>query len=165
VAVSGDIADTPSFLAALAAERESFKEFHEILQTEQAALAQGQVDRLIGIAQLKTSKILQLSELAERRNRFLANHGLPPDQTGIVSWSEKMPSGNGRSALAVWAEILEAARAAQKLNLANGAMIEAKLQHNQAALAILQSATNQASTYGPDGKPHASGSGRPLGQV
>lgn len=165
MAAPGNNADTHSFLAVLAAERDAFKEFHEILQTEQGALAQGQVDHLIGIAQLKTAKIVQLSELAERRNRFLASQGLPPDQAGMESWSAKIPGDGSRSARAVWMEILDAARAAQKLNLANGAMIEAKLQHNQAALAILQSAANQASTYGPDGKTHSPGSGRPLGKV
>lgn len=143
------------FLTNLAQERDSFRLFLKILENEQEALVKGEIDKLTDIAQHKSKKVLELAKLADARNRFLAENGLPPDQNGISIWLTG--PGSAKETGQVWEELVAIAKAARQLNETNGAMIELKLQHNQQTLAVLMSAANQATLYGPDGQ-HLSGS-------
>lgn len=153
------------FIANLLVESRTFGEFVELLQNEQKSLQGGDVDRLVSLAQLKSDKVVALAQIEDKRNRALAAAGFAPDQRGMEAWL-KQHATNFPEARKIWKELLSKARQAQNLNLANGAMIQQKLQHNQQALAILQAAANQSSTYGPDGQTHAGRrSGRPLGKV
>jgi flagella synthesis protein FlgN len=159
------VGEASDFVAGLLAERRAFNEFVELLQTEQETLQRGDVDRLVSLAQLKSDKVVTLAQIEDQRNRKLAAAGFTPDQAGMTSWL-KQHAGEFPDAEKTWAELLSKARQAQMLNQSNGILIEQKLRHNQQALAILQAAANQASTYGPDGQTHASKrGGRPLGKV
>lgn len=155
---------TPADLAlCLEAESGAFLDFIRVLQTEQEVLMRGEVDKLIELARLKSEKVVQLSQLAERRNRFLAGQGLDP-RGGMQQWLSQHGADHpllGEN----WKLLLERAKEAQHLNQTNGVMIETRLQHNQQALAVLQAASNQVSLYGPDGQTQSSGLGRPLGKV
>ena len=153
------------FIANLLVEHRAFNEFVELLQSEQEALQRGDVDHLVSLAQLKSSKVVALAQLEDQRNRKLAAAGFKADLVGMGTWL-KQHAGDYPGAEKTWAEILSKARQAQILNQSNGMMIEQKLHHNKQALAILQAAANQASTYGPDGQTHAGKrGGRPLGKV
>lgn len=159
------VGEASDFVAGLLAERRAFNEFVELLQTEQETLQRGDVDRLVSLAQLKSDKVVTLAQIEDQRNRKLAAAGFTPDQTGMTSWL-KQHAWEFPDAERTWAELLSKARQAQMLNQSNGILIEQKLRHNQQALAILQAAANQASTYGPDGQTHAGKrGGRPLGKV
>lgn len=153
------------FIASLLLEHRAFDDFVELLQSEQEALQRGDVDRLVSLARLKSDKVVTLAQIEDQRNRKLAAAGFKPDQAGMDTWL-KQHAGDFPGAEKTWTEILSKARQAQMLNQSNGIMIEHKLRHNQQALAILQAAANQASTYGPDGQTHAGiRGGRPLGKV
>jgi len=154
------------FTANLKAELEAFQKFYEILKREEECLARSDVEQLIALAQLKSENVLSLTRLSDKRNQFLISQNLTPDQHGIEMLVKTNPlSDPGGEIPKIWRNLLSLAQEAQQLNLANGIMIESKLRHNQQALGILQSAVNQATLYGPDGKTHASGTGRPLGKV
>jgi flagella synthesis protein FlgN len=150
---------------ALKAECQAFEEFCDILRTEQKTLTAGETDKLMELAQHKSDKIVLLSHLAEKRNRFLGAQPLSPDQSGMEHWLERHAAEREGEIGTAWRRLLDLARSAQRLNQENGAMIEAKMRHNQQALAVLQSAAAQASLYGPDGMTHPPGKGRPLGKV
>lgn len=153
--------DAAGFLAKLSRERDCFRQFLEILEREQEVLVQGQVDTLTDIAQKKSGKVLELAQLAEARNRFLAGNGLPPDQAGVSAWLGALGNApEAQEARRAWDELVAVAKAARQLNETNGAMIELQLQHNQQALAVLMSAANQAALYGPDGQRLSGGGGR-----
>lgn len=157
---------TPADLArTLEAESGAFQDFIHTLQTEQEVLVQGEVDKLIELARLKSEKIVLLSQLAERRNRFLASQGYDPLRGGMELWLSQHGAEHTPRLGETWKLLLERAREAQHLNQTNGVMIEARLQHNQHALAVLQAAANQVSLYGPDGQTQSTGLGRPLGKV
>lgn len=151
------------FLTNLLRERDGFRVFLETLEDEQNALVKGEIDKLPELAQIKSGKVLELAQLADARNRFLAENGLGADQPGVTAWLSRpgVPAEAGE----IWEELVAIARAARQLNETNGAMIELKLQHNQQALAVLMSAANQATLYGPDGQHLSGGSGRHLDKV
>lgn len=149
----------------LNAELDAFRDFVRLLQTEQESLVQGEIDNLIEFARLKSEKVILLSQLANRRNRFLATQGFDPEQGGMEKWLRNEHKGQDTALLASWKALLAEAKEAQHLNQTNAVMVETRLRNNQQALAALQAAAAQGgNTYGPDGQTHASALWRPLGK-
>lgn len=157
--------DINQFAATLQAEMTAFQQFHELLLAEKIALSRNEIDRLPELAQLKSEKILQLSQLAEQRNLYLAAHSCLPDQAGMEEWYRRSRGEIGKRLYKLWQDMLTQARSVHRLNQENGALIELKLQHNQQALAVIRAAANQNGVYGRDGLTHASHSGRPIDKV
>lgn len=153
------------FAENLAAETEALQQFLKILQSEQEALTQGNIDKLAEYARLKAEQGLRLSQLGANHNRILKQYGLGSSQDAIGQAIQR-EDPDGRHSLAHrWENLLDLAKQAQDMNRLNGAMIEAQLKHNQQALAILQEAAKQTSLYGRDGHSQALGLGRKLGKV
>lgn len=155
------ITSPEDFAKSLDAELLVFLDFIQVLQTEQEALIQGNVDFLIELAQLKSEKVVLLSQYAMSRGHFLDAQGCAPEQGGMGKW---LRQHDNPQISELWRKLLERAESAQRLNQSNGAMIETKLRNNQQALAVLQAAANKSALYGPDGQTHAPGMGRPLGK-
>lgn len=143
-------------------ERGAIKMVAAILQREQEALVEGASERLEALASDKMEPVRQLIELAERRNRYLASRGLSPNRRGMETW---LADNADPKISAAWRDVLQQTQAAQQLNQTNGAMIAARLQHNQQALTALQRAAGAASLYGPQGQTVGLTRGRPLGVV
>ncbi|HUW50894.1 MAG TPA: flagellar protein FlgN [Sulfuricella sp.] len=156
------ITSPDDFAKSLDAELRAFLDFIQVLQTEQEALIQGNVDFLVELAQVKSEKVILLSQYAMSRSRFLGTQGCAPEQGGMGKW---LRQHDNPQITEIWRQLLEHAETAQQLNQINGVMIETKLRNNQQALAVLQSAANKSALYGPDGQTHAPGMGRPLGKV
>lgn len=152
------------FIADLTLERQAFKEFCELLQTEQETLLKGDVDRLVTLAQVKSDKVVSLNRMAENRSRYLASQSYSANQHGMDDWLKARP-GRVSQVGDTWHELLELVKQAQQLNQSNGILIQQKLRHNQQALVVLQAAANQASLYGPDGQTQTARTSRPLGKV
>lgn len=152
--------------ASLRGELSTLHEFIDILQHEQEALTQGDVERLNTLVAEKTRLATRLAACANERSRLLAALTLPTDRTGMAQWlSLSRPQAGNPDTGKVWEEILTQAAKAQGLNATNGTLINNRLQHNQHALNALLAASNQAALYGPDGQTHASGRGRSLGSA
>jgi flagella synthesis protein FlgN len=162
--VNPAIASPSDFVKNLEAELQTFQDFIQVLQTEQDALVQGNIDPLIELARIKSEKVVILSRLAESRARFLGAQGYSQEHGGMTKWLLQREGGNPQIA-ELWQQLLTLAENAQQLNQINGSMIDTRLRNNQQALAILQEAANQSALYGPDGKTLALGLGRPLGKV
>lgn len=155
-----------SFVTGLRAEFQAFQTFFSLLQSEQAALSQGDIEGLVGIAQRKAEQVTSLSQMAEERNRALRASTGMTDQLGLDAWQAKHDPQNRSGAMRVWGELLDLARSAKRLNEQNGALINLNLQHNQQALAVLRGVSTQtANLYGPDGQTYSPGLGRPLGKA
>lgn len=155
------ITSPDDFAKSLDAELHAFLEFIQVLQTEQEALIQGNVDFLIELAQLKSEKVVLLSQYAMSRSRFLDAQDCAPELGGMGKWLRQHDNPHIGE---IWRQLLKHAETAQQLNRINGVMIETKLRNNQQALAVLQAAANKSALYGPDGQTHAPGMGRPLGK-
>ncbi|MEO8040713.1 MAG: flagellar protein FlgN [Betaproteobacteria bacterium] len=159
------MADRAAFVAALEAEQAAFDAFVGILETESSALEGSDVEALIALAQQKSEKVAVLSRLSEERRAFLRSAGFPADRVGMAQWL--VAQGNeGAPISPLWSRLLDSAARAQRLNDSNGALIESRLRFNQSALAALQSAARQTTSYGPDGTTRLSiGMGRDLGSA
>jgi flagella synthesis protein FlgN len=157
-----DIVGGVEFALSVQLARRTIGKLVAVLQQEQQALVEGDVDRLETLASSKAELLRQLAGLADKHNRYLARQGLRPDRGGMKTWLAK--SADAKVA-AAWSESLQLAEAVRQLNQTNGAMITARLNHNQEALAALLGAASAASLYGRDGQTLRSSGGRPLGRV
>lgn len=157
--------DSPSDLVKnLEAEVRVFQDFIQVLQTEQDALVQGNVDPLLELARIKSEKVVLLSKLAESRTRFLGVQGYSQEHGGMAKWLQQL-DGRNPQIVELWQQLLALAENAKQLNQINGSMIDTRLRNNQQALTILQAAAKQSALYGPDGQTQSLGLGRPIGKV
>jgi flagella synthesis protein FlgN len=157
--------DRAQFVASLRAERAAFGEFCQILEAEQASLQRADVEALTQITRIKSHQVDRLAELAAVRTRYLDSQGLSAGREGISDWLAKLTGGEGRDATTVWRELVDFAARARQLNDSNGTLITARMSHNQAALAALQSAARANSLYGPDGQASVVAGNRKLGSA
>lgn len=153
------------FAENLAAETEALQRFVQILQSEQEALTQGDIDKLVEYARLKSEQVVRLSQLGANRQRILKQYGLGSAQNDISQVIRREDPDGRRCLEQHWDNLLDLAKHAQDTNRLNGAMIESQLKRNQQALAILQESAKQTSLYGKDGHAQALGLGRRLGKV
>jgi len=152
------------FALKLSAEIEAFREFHHTLQQEQAALIDGEIDRLLQLAPVKTGLMEKLSTFSAERGRQLAAAGHENNPAGLAAWFNAI--GVNDETRKLWGQLLDLAREAEQANRRNGMLIETHLRHNQQALAVLQTAANPGnSLYGANGQISSLSSGRPLGKV
>jgi len=141
--------DPAQYRAVLEQERDRVSEFLGLLQQEQSALVAGDHDELMSFTEQKAARILDLRRFSDARSRLLASHGLRADKDGMSAWIERHGDESIRR---LWDEIKSLAAQVRATNEINGALVAARLKHNQAAIAALQSAAqNRSGVYGPDG--------------
>ncbi|WP_268987171.1 flagella synthesis protein FlgN [Pseudothauera lacus] len=134
--------------------------FVALLDREEALLVAGDVDALVSLAKDKTDLYHTLQRLHDARALLLGRNGLDSSADSIVRACEGMPA-----ALARWQEVIELARQARERNSVNGKLLIERMQHNQRALAILQSAADRPPLYDAAGNTRPSGGGRILGSA
>lgn len=136
--------------------------FIDLLERESRILKGAEMDALPGLAEEKNRILQHLSALAARRNTLLAEMGLGPDKAGMEAWLAGAKDAAG--ARRHWQQLLDRTAQAREINRLNGALISARLQHNQKALQVLLGAADQAAAlYGPDGQALSARGGRSLG--
>lgn len=140
-------ADTPYFHV-LEQERTRVQEFLRLLEREQAALVAGDHDQLMAFTEQKAAQILELRRISDSRSRLLATHGLRADKDGMSAWIEQSADPAARR---IWDDIKALAAQVRATNEINGALVAARLKHNQAAITALQAAAKAPGVYGPDG--------------
>lgn len=164
-----DSAKLNAFLVSLKRELEAFREFHQILSTEHAALVDGNADELTRLAQRKNERVIELTQLAEARNRYLTESAGSTNQIGMEAWLDVYDPADKYRAGKLWQDLIDLARTAKDLNQSNGQLIHSRLAHNQDALNVLLGANAGTShLYGADGQAYTAkptGSGRPLGKA
>lgn len=156
-------------VALLKRELESFRQFRQILESEQNALLVGDVDALLPLAQRKSEKAAELSQIAEARNKFILDHAGGTNQRGIENWLAAFDPADASGAGKLWRDLIDTAREAKSLNDTNGQVINTRLAANQQALAVITGAnTSTANLYGRDGSAYSNiptSTGRPLGKA
>ena len=162
---------SPQLLSALTAERAALLKFIALLEREQGMLVENLTDQLFELSEQKSTDALDLNKLAETRRALLGTpqsdatpaRGAPSGGLGADAISAWLKTHSPQG-LAIWHEIRTLAERAQRLNQANGELIQMKLRRNQQLLTVLSNAVNKANLYGPDGQTSFSpGSGRSLG--
>jgi flagella synthesis protein FlgN len=138
----------PGTLAALEQERDRVREFLRLLEREQTALVSGEHDHLLAYTEQKAARLLELRRYADTRNRMLDAEGLPADRNGMSTWLDRHPDPQISR---TWDELMKLTARVRETNDVNGVLVAARLKHNQASIAALQSAARTSSVYGPDG--------------
>lgn len=131
--------------------------FVELLQREQASLAQGVAEDLPQLADQKNDLVIQLNHLSAQRAAFLEVRGLTADRAGIDAWCAQ---AQDPEATAAWQQVLQLATEARELNRVNGELIQTRMQFTAKALEALGGARNSLELYGPDGQSTKPGVGR-----
>jgi flagella synthesis protein FlgN len=150
------------FISRLNAERDGLRSLVALLEAEQQALIDGDVEQLLTLSDSKTQAVQGLSELANARQNDMRTHNAEIKANGIVAWLQAYAAGS----LPVWQDIQQLVEQMQNLNRISGTLIQTKLRHNQQALAVLVNVANNAhGLYGADGQPHLPSSSRILGSV
>lgn len=143
--MSADLAMLRARLGSLvAAETAQMRDFLTVLEQERDVLGQPDVEPLFALAERKTQIARQLQQFSAARAALLAQAGLPHNRQGIETLL-------GESSHAAWDDFVTVAETAQTLNADNGIRITERLKSNHQALAILMSASDQPTVYGPDG--------------
>lgn len=136
------------YLDMLEQERVRVQDFLRLLEREQAALVAGDHDHLMAFTEQKAAQILELRRISDSRSKLLAAHGLRADRDGMSAWIEQTADPSVRR---LWDDIKGLAAQVRATNEINGALVAARLKHNQAAITALQAAAKTSSVYGPDG--------------
>jgi flagellar biosynthesis protein FlgN len=159
------MADHAAFAAGLRAEHQTVREFCQVLEAEQASLLRSDVEALLQITQLKSSKVDRLADLANARVAHLDALRLDPGRRGMTEWLSRHAGADAPELSKLWDELVGFADKARSLNNSNGTLITTRLTHNQAALAALQSAARTSNLYGPDGQSSVMAGNRELGRA
>jgi len=141
-------ADAEHYINALEQERQRTQAFLQLLEREQSALVAGDHDHLLAFTEQKAAQILELRRFSDARSRLLAAHGLRADKDGMSAWIERHADPQ---VCRIWDEIKSLGAQIRAINEVNGALVAARLKHNQAAIAALQAAARSSGVYGPDG--------------
>lgn len=136
------------FVVNLQLEQDAIKAFIEILEKEQNALVQGNIENLDYLASQKTQIIKKLADLGDKRDQYLAGQGLSLD----TECGNNQLLSEDTLINTIWTELLQLAKTAKQLNQTNGTIISTRLQQSQQALAVLKSAAGNVSLYGPQGQ-------------
>ena len=132
--------------ACLREEHDTLRQCVELLRQEQQLLTDGDIDALAGLARQKTSALESTARNASARERCLKDRGLAVDNEGMSALLE------GQSILrGMWRDILDRAKEARDLNRVNGFLMNARIDRNRHALAVMHQAANSPATYGNDG--------------
>jgi flagella synthesis protein FlgN len=154
-----------AFVSGLRAELSGFRELQRILRAEQDCLLRADAEGLLCLTETKSRQIELLDALARLRAGYLHALSLTPDRRGMAQWLAAHAGAEKTQLAALWEQLVDAATAARALNDSNGGLIGVRLNHNQDALAALQSAARSLSTYGPDGQAHLPAGQRELGRA
>lgn len=148
-------------------ELAALRGFIKLLQQEQQALTEGDIDRLMPLVAEKARLASTLGQLADQRNELLMAAGLPNDRAGMESWLDRQRQTTqvqiAQHTRNEWESLMGLAVEARALNETNGKLIGTRLQHNQQTLNALLAAGDRAALYGPDGQTRTSGGGRLFG--
>jgi flagellar biosynthesis protein FlgN len=130
----------------LRGERETLEQCVALLEQEQKLLIDGDIDALPALTRKKNSAVALAARSTATREHCLKGRGLPLDSDGMAELLHDQPALR-----TMWYEILNRAKEARDLNRVNGFLIDARIDRNHHALAVMHQAANTTTTYGNDG--------------
>lgn len=137
------------------AEAALIARFVELLEAEQEALTEGNIEDLARLASEKEPLAADLQRLGQQRNDHLVALKLSADRHGMSAWTAGNPGASS-----TWEKTLELAARARDVNRLNGELIQMRLNFNSQLLEILQRNKGALDLYGPDGKTSGPGERR-----
>ena len=122
----------------------------KLLEQEQTALVNADVESLTKLTEEKARIAAHMSQLAKNRHQALDAAGFETTETGMQNWlaSSQANAASNKT----WNELLEIVRSAKELNRVNGMLISQHMARNQSALSVLYGNSQGGNLYGPDGQ-------------
>ncbi len=120
----------------------------ELLQKEQAALVDNEINVLNQFTQEKSILVNQVNELERQRAQQLLSLGFANTLDGIALFLQQA----GEPASSNWQALLTLTAQARENNRANGLLINRRLLQSQAGLESLQQNNPTGNLYGPSGQ-------------
>jgi flagellar biosynthesis/type III secretory pathway chaperone len=142
---------TVSLTELLAEEQVALKRLLAVLQLEQIALTNCQLEEVTALALEKAAVIGSTAEIVARRTERLRAAGFGADRTSM----ERLFSAHSeaaRSCRPIWMDIRNAWQRASAENKLNDTLVRMHLVRAERALSVLRQAAANPSTYGPDGR-------------
>jgi flagellar biosynthesis protein FlgN len=133
----------------LAEEAEGLAELAALLEREHEQLARQDAAALSAALGERKARLLRILRANEERRALLTSLGYAADLAGLarmIGWCDR----HGELARA-WQQCGQVAARCRLLNDRNGALVSARLQHVQARLGTLLSASREPVTYGRRG--------------
>lgn len=144
-------------------ETRELRAFLSLLEREREALNSSDAEPLTAICAEKNKAADRLHASGLRRTEWLANECKGTGREAVSAWLASLaPHAPQRKA---WQQLIELAKRARKLNEESGALIRARMQHGQQALAVLLAASDRAALYGPNGHTLGAPAKRHLGSI
>jgi flagella synthesis protein FlgN len=143
----------------LAEEFAGLSRLQELLQSEQKALTEGEVDSLPELVNSKAVLISKITVLADGRHQSLVAMGMEGSENGMQSWIEA--SGDDAEKQQ-WSALLALATEVKELNRLNGMLINKHTQTNQQMMSLFGSMVGN-NFYGPDGQSSIKANARKFG--
>ena len=112
----------------------------------------------------KKEIISQLDQFSRQLSQVLATEKLPHTPAGVLDYFNKAKVANFNTVDSsnLWQKIVSMTKQCRFINEKNGASINILAQHTQRSLNILKGASQQTTTYGPDGSTYNEGNNHPL---
>lgn len=140
------MADLPAIVGESLAAAHSLE---RALQEERAALEREDADGLLAAGEAKRACVAALETLERRRQSLCRDAGL---DAGPAAMPALLARAQAPAAAAEWRELLGVLARAERVNMANGAIVRAKTEQLEAALAILGGDAAGPGIYEPAGK-------------
>jgi flagella synthesis protein FlgN len=121
-----------------------------VLIREQAALIDGNVEKLNELTQEKSQLLTSLSQFEKERNLCLIHFGYSPDMKGMQDYLSQAETCAADSQ--AWDDLIQISKNAKENNRTNGLLINRQITRNHGALNILQHNTSAGNMYGPTGQ-------------
>ena len=134
----------------LAEELGAIKRVLAVLQREQVALTNCQIDEVTALGFEKTAAIGSTAEIVARRTERLRAAGFGADPTSMERFFSTH-SGLARAGRPIWTDIRNAWQRASAENKLNDSLVRSHLVRTERQLSVLRQAAANPSTYGPDG--------------
>lgn len=131
-------------------ERQAADSLLQLLRQEQAALVDGDVERMSTLTDDKAKSASRMAQLAKSRHELLASAGFAPTEAGMQEWLTSVHATAADKT--AWDALLAVAANANELNRINGLLIGQHMARNQVALNILQGNADSGGIYGPNGQ-------------
>lgn len=137
--------------------------FLSLLERERHALNSSDAEPLTAICAEKNQASDRLHACGLRRTEWFANQHKGSGHEAVSAWLASLPSHAPQRK--AWQQLMDLARRARNLNEESGALIRARMQHGQQALAVLLAASDRAALYGPNGQTLGAPGKRHLGSI
>lgn len=146
-----------STLETLSLENTEATTLLKVLDAEQVALINADLEDLLPLSRAKELSMVKLAALVSARHAKMGESGFPFNDDGVAawirSWSSNDKTGKTQtSANAIWGALMHTTRAAKECNRVNGLLINRHATNTNLAMQALNVSRKVNEVYGPDGQ-------------